>query len=174
MQEDLEAALNEKYGIPSLVETPYVKLDPVADVAVGEPLVVTWQSNRQEGYVIVVTCKGPVELEPCTPRIENGTFEVTFFIDTLKSALSGVRTRLSTPIHIWAGTSGSPNKGFILETMAQECPPLVFPRTKSSLLNVKAYVASDKRQRGSSPLEVVISKSFLSRPNRAWFSHSTF
>ena len=113
-QEDLEAALDERYGIPSLtegvittktqaeiediledlvttpgsddlmvelrlkVETAYVKLDPVADVTVGEPLVVTGTSNRQEGYVIVVTCKGPVELAPHTVKVENGTFGCVF------------------------------------------------------------------------------------------------
>jgi hypothetical protein len=111
---NLEAALNVKWGIPSLtegvittktkakiydilddfvmiprsddlmvklrlkVEMPFVILDPIADVAVGEPLVVTGKSNRPEGYVIVVTCRGPVELAPRTVKIENGTFEVTF------------------------------------------------------------------------------------------------
>ena len=113
-EEDLEAALDERYGIPSLttgiintktqeeidailedliygagsddlmvklrlkVEMAYVTLDPVADVAVGELLVVTGKSNRQEGYVIVVTCTGPVELAPKTVKIENGTFRATF------------------------------------------------------------------------------------------------
>jgi hypothetical protein len=60
------------------VETPYVMLDPIATVAIGEPLVVTGTSNRQEGYVIVVTCNGPVELCPWTVKIENGAFEATF------------------------------------------------------------------------------------------------
>jgi hypothetical protein len=114
-EEDLEAALNEGYGIPNLtegiittktqgeiddiltdlvtttgsddlmwegrlkVETPFVRLDPVAAVvAVGEPLVVTGTSNRQEGFWIVVTCKGPEELAPHTVKIENGTFRATF------------------------------------------------------------------------------------------------
>ena len=111
---DLEAALNKKYGIPSLtegvittktqaeieniledlvmtpgaddlmwkgrlkVEAAYVWLDPIASVGVGEPLVVTGKSNRQEGYIIVVTCTGPVELAPKTVKIENGTFSATF------------------------------------------------------------------------------------------------
>jgi PGF-CTERM protein len=113
-QESLEAALNQKFHIPSLttgiintktqaeiedilealvttagaddlmqklrlkVETAYVKLDPVADVTAGEPLVVTGTSNRQQGYVIVLTCKGPVELAPKTVKVENDTFGATF------------------------------------------------------------------------------------------------
>jgi hypothetical protein len=113
-QESLEAALNQKFHIPSLttgiintktqteiedilealvttagaddlmekmrlkVETAYVKLDPVADVTAGEPLVVDGTSNRQQGYVIVVTCKGPVELAPKTVKVENDTFGCVF------------------------------------------------------------------------------------------------
>ncbi|MCW3133689.1 MAG: PGF-CTERM sorting domain-containing protein [Methanophagales archaeon] len=60
------------------VEQAYVKLDPTADVGIGEPLVVTGTSNRKDGYPIVVTCKGPVELDPQTVKLENGTFSVTF------------------------------------------------------------------------------------------------
>lgn len=61
------------------VETPMVRLNPIADVTVGEPLVVTGTSNRQDGYTIIVTCsKGPVELCPQTVQVENGTFEATF------------------------------------------------------------------------------------------------
>ena len=113
-ESDLEAALDKRYGIPSLttgiittktqaeigdiledliygagsddlmvkdrlkVETPYVRLDPVAAVSVGEPLVVTGTSNRQEGYAIVVTCKDGKELDPATVPITNGTFTATF------------------------------------------------------------------------------------------------
>jgi uncharacterized repeat protein (TIGR01451 family) len=60
------------------VETPMVHLNPIADVTVGEPLVVTGQSNREEGYTIIVTAMGPTELTPQTAQIENGTFEATF------------------------------------------------------------------------------------------------
>jgi hypothetical protein len=81
--DDLMAELRLK------VETAYVKLDPVADVIAGEPLVVTGKSNRQEGYVIVVTCKGPVELAPKTVKVENDTFGATF--DTT-GALTGEYT----------------------------------------------------------------------------------
>jgi hypothetical protein len=41
-------------------------------------LVVRGTSNRQQGYPIVVTCKGPVELEPQVVSIANDTFEATF------------------------------------------------------------------------------------------------
>jgi hypothetical protein len=113
-QYDLEAALDQKYHIPSLtsgiinvktqeeikdiledlvttpgaddlmwkgklkVGTPFVKLDPIETVCIGEPLVVTGTSNRQEGYVIVVTCKGPVELAPHTVKVENDSFGCVF------------------------------------------------------------------------------------------------
>ena len=60
------------------VETPTVTLNPVASVAVGEPLVVTGISNRAEGHTIIVTVKGPVELTPQTVPVENGTFNATF------------------------------------------------------------------------------------------------
>ncbi|MCD6214031.1 MAG: hypothetical protein J7J46_03530, partial [Candidatus Desulfofervidus sp.] len=60
------------------VETPTVTLNPVASVAVGEPLVVTGISNRGEGHTIIVTVKGPVELTPETVPVENGTFNITF------------------------------------------------------------------------------------------------
>jgi hypothetical protein len=122
---DLEAALEEREGIPSLtegvittktqediediledlvytagsddimvkmrlkVESAYVRLDPVAAVNAGEPLVVTGTSNRQQGFNIVVTCKGPVELEPKVVKIVNDTFTATF--DTT-AALTGEYT----------------------------------------------------------------------------------
>jgi uncharacterized repeat protein (TIGR01451 family) len=60
------------------VETPMVRLNPIADVRVGELLVVTGTSNREDGYTIVVTARGPIELTPQTVQIENGTFETTF------------------------------------------------------------------------------------------------
>ena len=60
------------------VETAFVTLDPITDVGIGEPLVVTGESNRKDGYPIVVTCKGPAELDPQAVKLENGTFSVTF------------------------------------------------------------------------------------------------
>jgi PGF-CTERM protein len=61
------------------VETARVTLDPVATVGVGEPLVVTGTSNRKEGFAIVLTVKGPVELAPKTISLEaDGTFNATF------------------------------------------------------------------------------------------------
>ncbi|RLI00413.1 hypothetical protein DRO38_06510, partial [Candidatus Bathyarchaeota archaeon] len=71
------------------VETPTVRLNPVASVAVGEPLVVTGTSNRAEGHTIIVTVKGPVELTPQLVRVENGTFKATF--DTT-NAVAGIYT----------------------------------------------------------------------------------
>jgi hypothetical protein len=57
---------------------PYVKLNPITSVGIGEPLVVKGASNRQQGFSIVVTCTGPVELEPQVVSIANDTFEATF------------------------------------------------------------------------------------------------
>jgi LEA14-like dessication related protein len=59
-------------------ETPFVRLNPSEDVGIGEPLVVTGISNREEEYTIIVTVKGPTELTPQTVKVENGTFEATF------------------------------------------------------------------------------------------------
>jgi hypothetical protein len=59
------------------VESPYVALNPVADVAIGEPLDVSGTTNREEGFTIVVTAKGPVELTPAYVFAENGTFNAT-------------------------------------------------------------------------------------------------
>jgi hypothetical protein len=60
------------------VGVPYVKLDPIESVMVGEPLVVTGTSNRKDGFVILITVKGPKELTPQTVFIENGKFSATF------------------------------------------------------------------------------------------------
>jgi len=59
------------------VEEISVELGPIADVGVGEPLVVTGTTNRKEGFPIVVTVEGPKELAQ-TVRVENGTFNATF------------------------------------------------------------------------------------------------
>ena len=71
------------------VGSPFVTLDPIASVTVGEPLVVTGTTNREEGFAILVTVKGPVELTPQTVEVENGTFNATF--DTT-GALAGTYT----------------------------------------------------------------------------------
>ncbi len=87
-QEEIEDILDDLVNTPGAddlmqkmrlrVETAYIKLDPVAAVNAGAPLVVTGTSNRQQGYVIVVTCKGPVELPPHTVKVENDTFGCVF------------------------------------------------------------------------------------------------
>ena len=62
------------------VQMPYVSLNPISGVGIGEPLEVSGTTNREEGYTIVITVKGPVELVPATVKPENGTFNAT--IDT--------------------------------------------------------------------------------------------
>ena len=66
---------------------------------------------------------------------------ITCVIDTLMSALSGTRSRLSTPIYIQAGTSGfsRQGQGFSSLTVAQECSHRVHPRTKSSVPNERHH-----------------------------------
>jgi PGF-CTERM protein len=66
------------WAISVKVETGYVKLSPIASVAVGGPLVVSGTTNRKEGFSIVITVKGPKELTPQTVKVTNGTFNATF------------------------------------------------------------------------------------------------
>ena len=73
------------------VETAEVNLDPITSVGVGEPLVVTGTSNRKEGFAIVVTAKGPVELAPKTVNAENGTFTATFDTTDAKAGTYAVK-----------------------------------------------------------------------------------
>jgi parallel beta-helix repeat protein len=61
-------------------EITWIKLNPVADVVVGEPLEVTGITAWEDGHTIVVTVKGLVELTPITVKVENGAFSAT--IDT--------------------------------------------------------------------------------------------
>ena len=88
-QEDIDDILDNLINTPGAddlmvklrlkVEMPYVRLDPVASVNAGQPLVVTGESNRQDGYTIVITCIGvTMELAPQTVQVENGTFRATF------------------------------------------------------------------------------------------------
>ena len=60
------------------VESPYVNLNPIEGVRVGDALVVTGICNRKDGAIICVTVEGPVELSPCVVEIENGEFVVAF------------------------------------------------------------------------------------------------
>jgi len=62
------------------VQSPFVILNPIAGVGIGEPLEISGTTNREEGYTIVVTVKGPVELTPATVPTINRTFNAT--IDT--------------------------------------------------------------------------------------------
>ena len=56
---------------------PYVTLDSIPDVQVGEPLEVTGSTNREEGLPLVITVKGPVELPPVIVAVENSKFRAT-------------------------------------------------------------------------------------------------
>jgi hypothetical protein len=60
------------------VEPPYMRLDSIVDVTIGEPLGVSGTTNREEGYTIVVTVKGPVELASVVVNVEKGRFNAVF------------------------------------------------------------------------------------------------
>jgi PGF-CTERM protein len=80
LEDILNPALTDDlvYYLNIKVEAARVDLDPIKDVGRGEPLVVTGTSNREEGFTIVVTAKGPTELTPQTVKLEEGKFSATF------------------------------------------------------------------------------------------------
>lgn len=55
-----------------------VKLNSINDISIGENLIVTGTCNKEDGSVILVTCKGPVELSPQFVKVENGKFKAIF------------------------------------------------------------------------------------------------
>jgi hypothetical protein len=85
VNEILESLINDPYSDDLMallnirLEEPYVELDPIEDVLIGEPLVVSGITNREEGCTIVLTCRGAkAELCPATTQVENGMFEAVF------------------------------------------------------------------------------------------------
>ncbi len=61
------------------VESARVALDKPADVAIGEPLVVTGTTNRKVGHSMLFTATGPSELTPVIVPVESDyTFTATF------------------------------------------------------------------------------------------------
>jgi hypothetical protein len=58
------------------VELPYVRLDPI--IIVREHLEVRGTTNREEGFTILVTVKGPVKFAPQTVIVEKGRFNAVF------------------------------------------------------------------------------------------------
>jgi PKD repeat protein len=79
------------YVVYVKVEAAYVKLEPIMAVGVGEPLVVTGTTNREEGFAIVVTAKGPTELIPQVVLVENGTFTAIFDTSAAKEGTYTVK-----------------------------------------------------------------------------------
>jgi hypothetical protein len=70
------------------VGTAEVKLYSIADVVIGDDLVITGTSNR-EGHSIIVKVKGPVNLGTKFATVENGKFKATF---STSEALTGEYT----------------------------------------------------------------------------------
>jgi len=105
-------------GEKAVTETPVpallVELDQIAAVTVGEPLAVTGTSNRKEGFAIVVTVKGPVELPPQTVALANGAFEATFDTSTAAGGIYTVKAddgeghRDEATVTIGAASAASP------------------------------------------------------------------
>ncbi|MEA3342995.1 MAG: PGF-CTERM sorting domain-containing protein [archaeon] len=60
------------------IEMPYITLDSIAEVDAGEALVITGKSNRQDGHVISVTCKGPEMTISKRVKVKNSMFKATF------------------------------------------------------------------------------------------------
>lgn len=58
------------------VESPYLSLDIITNVAIGEPLTITGTTNRGDGTVIIVTVTGPSEAVDITEAID-GKFNAT-------------------------------------------------------------------------------------------------
>ncbi len=110
------------------VESPYVELNPVADVASGEPLDVSGTTNREEGFTIVVTVKGPTELTPATVPAENGTFNATFDTTDAKigtyivKADDGDGNTYETTVNIGAGKAEEPVEEPVVEEPVVEEP----------------------------------------------------
>jgi len=70
------------------VGTAKVKLYSIADVVIGDDLVITGTSNR-EGHSIIVKMKGPIDLGTKFAAVENGKFKATF---STSEALTGEYT----------------------------------------------------------------------------------
>lgn len=60
------------------IESPYVALDDITDVAIGDPLEITGTTNREDETVILITVEGPNEISPIAIIVEDGTFSTTF------------------------------------------------------------------------------------------------
>jgi hypothetical protein len=60
------------------VESPYVRLNSISDVHIGEPLKVTGTTNRKDGTLLIITVRGPVELTPQTAYVANKRFNASF------------------------------------------------------------------------------------------------
>lgn len=67
------------------IRTAEVKLYSIADVVIGDNLVITGTSNR-EGHSIIVKVKGPIDLGTKFATVENGRFKATF---STSEALTG-------------------------------------------------------------------------------------
>lgn len=55
-----------------------VILNPIEDVAIGEVLIVTGNSSKEDGYPIAVMVRGAIELPPITTYVKNGEFNAYF------------------------------------------------------------------------------------------------
>jgi hypothetical protein len=63
---------------PADIRTYYINLNPIANVGVGEPLMITGETNREDGTAIVVEVRGPVHLPVQIVEVKDGTFKAVF------------------------------------------------------------------------------------------------
>lgn len=61
------------------VENPRVRLDYIENVTLGDNIVVSGYTNREEGTAITITVEGPMDFKPKIAFVEeDGTFNVSF------------------------------------------------------------------------------------------------
>ncbi len=104
-------------------------LDPVADVAIGEPLEITGESSMNDGSYIYIAVRGRYrELASCIATVHDGRFRAIF--DT-SDALSGTYTVRAmdeccdtafATVHLTEGTPAIPETVEIHRMYTYSCP----------------------------------------------------
>lgn len=64
-------------GLEPLKSTE-VAVNPAEDVAIGERLIITGNSSKEDGYPVAVMVRGAIELPPVTTYVKNGEFTACF------------------------------------------------------------------------------------------------
>ena len=79
------------------VETPYVRMDPIESITIGEPLEISGTTNRESGTMIVIyTIEGPIYLPAAITEVEWPTPDQCIFnatIDTTEAVAGNYTLR---------------------------------------------------------------------------------